>query len=95
MDERWAGRRVYGWEPGDPDDPFGPDEGHAYLELTGGPLDGQLLDITGWTPQMIAGGALLMCDTGAFGFGGRADYEPADSDAPGPVDRYVWRGDSP
>ncbi|MFD3876144.1 hypothetical protein [Streptomyces sp. NPDC058623] len=89
MDERWVGRRVYGAEPGDP---VGPEEGHAYVQLLGGPLDGLLLDVTRWTPRDVAGGALLMSDRGAFGPGGRSDYEPA---GPGDVvDGHVWRGDS-
>ncbi|MFF4324757.1 hypothetical protein [Streptomyces sp. NPDC001568] len=92
MDAAWVGRRVYGSEPGDP---VGPEEGHAYGELLGGPLDGLLLDVTGWTPRQVEGGALLMSDHGVYGPGGRSDYEPAGPDAGGDGGRYVWRGDSP
>ncbi|WP_412180919.1 hypothetical protein [Streptomyces goshikiensis] len=53
-------RRVYGCEPGDP----GPVPGHAYVELVGGPLDGLLLDVTGWDPKDIVDGAVLMSDHG-------------------------------
>ncbi|MGW7343922.1 hypothetical protein [Streptomyces sp. NPDC054854] len=35
MTEDWVGRRVHGSERGDP---VGPEEGHAYVELVGGPL---------------------------------------------------------
>ncbi|MFJ9434805.1 hypothetical protein ACIRQY_34880 [Streptomyces sp. NPDC101490] len=41
-------RRVYGSDHDDPDP--GPRPGHTYAELTGGPLDGLLLDITGRDP---------------------------------------------
>ncbi|MFJ7264981.1 hypothetical protein ACIQV2_33050 [Streptomyces globosus] len=80
--------RVYGSEPGESGEPV---EGHAYVELVGGPLDGQLLDVTGWSPDDIAGGALLITDTGLYGPGGRSDYIPA----PGGGGRYVWNGDTP
>ncbi|MGW7345024.1 hypothetical protein [Streptomyces sp. NPDC054854] len=73
MTERWAGRQVYGAEP----EQAGPVAGRAYVELVGGPLDGLLLDVTGWAPQEVVDGALLMSDHGAFGPGGRSDYEPA------------------
>ncbi|MFE9804715.1 hypothetical protein [Streptomyces goshikiensis] len=72
-------RRVYGCEPGDP----GPVPGHAYVELVGGPLDGLLLDVTGWDPKDIVDGAVLMSDHGVFGPAGRhpvwARTDPVDS----------------
>lgn len=52
-------RRVYGSEP---DEAPGPQPGRTYAELLGGPLDGQLLDITGWTTADIADGATLITD---------------------------------
>ncbi|MDX2394041.1 hypothetical protein NJL88_29060 [Streptomyces sp. DK15] len=86
--ERGREPRVYGWEPGEP---AGPTAGHEYVELVGGPLDGQLLDVTGWTAADRAGGALLIADLGLYGPGGRADYAPDDDAAGGP---FRWRGDT-
>ncbi|MGW6866478.1 hypothetical protein [Streptomyces sp. NPDC054901] len=43
------------------------------VELVGGPLDGQLLDVTAWTAADRAGGVLLIADLGLYGPGGRAD----------------------
>ncbi|MGW2672348.1 hypothetical protein ACWC5F_30390 [Streptomyces sp. NPDC001272] len=92
MDAAWVGRRVYGSDPDDPDP--GPQPGHLYVELVGGPLDGQLLDVTGWSPLELADGALLMSELGAFGPGGRCAYEPTEADGVYPS-RFGWRGDVP
>ncbi|MFF9594237.1 hypothetical protein ACF1FX_34530 [Streptomyces sp. NPDC014646] len=81
-------RRVYGADHDDPDP--GPEPGHEYVELVGGALDGQLLDVTGWTAEQRAGGALLITEFGLYGEGGRADYEPR----PGDTARWDWQGDS-
>ncbi|MFH8894221.1 hypothetical protein [Streptomyces sp. NPDC017949] len=86
--EREREPRVYGSEPGEP---AGLTVGHEYVELVGGPLDGQLLDVTGWTAADRAGGALLIADLGLYGPGGRADYAPDDDDVGGP---FRWRGDT-
>ncbi|MEU7062885.1 hypothetical protein [Streptomyces sp. NPDC046161] len=87
-------RRVYGAEPSERDP--GPKPGRAYVELVGGPLDGMLLDVTGWPPQEVVDGAVLMSEHGAFGPGGRSGYEPAEAVAgAGGVGRFVWRGDVP
>jgi hypothetical protein len=43
----------------------GPKPGRSYAELVGGPLDGLLLDITGWRPEEIDDGASLLAETGA------------------------------
>lgn len=48
MDARWKQRRVYGADHDDPDP--GPQPGHEYVELVGGPLDGLFLDVTGIAP---------------------------------------------
>lgn len=82
-------RRVYGADHDDPDP--GPRPGHAYVELVGGPLDGLLVDVTGWSEEDRAEGAALITELGQFGAGGRAVY------GPGPVDgtRWFWEGDSP
>jgi hypothetical protein len=53
VDARWGQRRVYGADHDDPDS--GPREGHEYVELSGGPLDGLLLDVTG-IPAADCGG---------------------------------------
>ncbi|MFJ3882432.1 hypothetical protein ACIPW5_33935 [Streptomyces sp. NPDC090077] len=92
MDASWWDRQVYGAGPDGPDP--GPQPEHDYVELVGGPLDGLLLDVTGWLPQEIVDGALLMSDHGAFGPGGRSGYEPAGP-GPGGVGRFLWRGDVP
>lgn len=63
----------------------------APVALVGGPLDGLLLDVTGWTPDQIAGGAALSTELGRFGAGGRALYDPR----PGDPSRFDWSGDSP
>ncbi|MFF7451752.1 MULTISPECIES: hypothetical protein [unclassified Streptomyces] len=40
----------------------GPKPGRSYAELVGGPLDGLLLDITGWRPEEIDDGVSLLTD---------------------------------
>ncbi|MFD0354334.1 hypothetical protein ACFVHW_11430 [Streptomyces sp. NPDC127110] len=90
---------MYGSEPDGAE--RGPQPGRDYVELVGGPLDGRLLDVTGWDPQEIVDGALLMSDQGQFGPGGRSDYQPASEGdrggrgRRGGVGRFLWRGDVP
>ncbi|MEU0334403.1 hypothetical protein [Streptomyces sp. NPDC006193] len=86
-DEQLLRGRVYGTDPGRP----GPRPGRTYVELVGGPLDGLLLDVTGWTRDEIDAGAALTTDLGRFGAGGRALYDPR----PGDGTRFDWSGDSP
>ncbi|MFF8177705.1 hypothetical protein [Streptomyces chartreusis] len=87
-DERQLLRgRVYGAEPGQP----GPLPGQTYVELVGGPLDGLLLDVTGWTQGEIDTGVALQTELGQHGPGGRALYDPR----PGDPGRFDWTGDSP
>ena len=38
--------------------------GHTYVRLAGGPVDGQLLDVTGWTKAALKQGAMLLTDEG-------------------------------
>lgn len=38
--------------------------GHTYVRLAGGPVDGQFLDVTGWTEPALKQGAMLLCDEG-------------------------------
>jgi len=79
--------RVYGADHDDPDP--GPQPGHVYRELVGGPLDGLLLDVTDLTPVQLAEGAALRTEIGSFGPGGRATYGPRDGDQR----RWDWQGD--
>ncbi|MFF2411461.1 hypothetical protein [Streptomyces sp. NPDC058092] len=88
-DEQILRGRVYGHDHDDPDP--GPRPGQTYAELTGGPLDGLLLDITGWTQDEIDTGVALMTELGQFGPGGRAMYDPR----PGHPHRFHWSGDTP
>ncbi|MFD3761823.1 hypothetical protein [Streptomyces sp. NPDC058622] len=82
-------RRVYG---SDGDKQCGPAPGKAFVDLVGGPLDGQLLDVTGWSGEQLTEGALLITDRGLYGAGGRALYSPIDADPTGP---FLWLGDTP
>ncbi|MFI5534731.1 hypothetical protein ACIA8O_39980 [Kitasatospora sp. NPDC051853] len=89
-DDLPGGARVYGAEPGEP---AGPEEGHDYRELVGGPLDGLLLDVTGWSPEQLLGedaGVALICEVGRYGPGGRAHYAPR----PAEPSKWDWEGDS-
>lgn len=86
-DEQVLRGRVYGAEPGH----AGPLSGQTYVELVGGPLDGLLLDVTGWTRDEIGTGVALETELGQFGPGGRALYDPR----PGDPGRFDWNGDSP
>jgi hypothetical protein len=86
-DEQLLSGRVYGQDHDRP----GPRPGRRYAELVGGPLDGLLLDITGWTPAEIGTGAALPTELGHFGAGGRAMYIPR----PGDPHRFDWDGDVP
>ncbi len=57
-------RRVYGADHDDPDP--GPKAGHEYRELVGGPLDGLLVDVTGWSDAALREGARLITEIGAL-----------------------------
>jgi hypothetical protein len=86
-DEQLLRRRVYGTDHDHP----GPLPSRDYAELVGGPLDGLLLDITGWTADEIQTGVALMTELGQFGVGGRALYHSR----PGERSGWDWSGDSP
>lgn len=86
-DEELLRGRVYGTDHDDPHP--GPRPGRYYAELVGGPLDGLLLDITGWSAQETAAGAALPTELGRFGAGGRATYAPTA----GATGRWAWTGD--
>ncbi|MGW0535600.1 hypothetical protein [Streptomyces sp. NPDC003032] len=86
-DEQLLRRRVYG---ADHDQP-GPRPDRAYAELVGGPLDGLLLDITGWTADEVRTGVALRTELGQFGPGGKALYDPR----PGERNHWDWSGDTP
>jgi len=81
---------VYG---ADVDEDPGPEPGHEYVELLGGPLDGQLVDVTGLSPAERAEGGALIADgpAGMFGPGGRAWYGPQPGADPG---CWYWEGDT-
>lgn len=81
--------RVYGADHDDPDP--GPRPGRVYVELVGGPLDGLLLDVTGWDGARLAEPAALPTEIGRYGHGGRAVYGPR----PGDTRRFDWREDIP
>ncbi|MFD3890777.1 hypothetical protein [Streptomyces microflavus] len=51
----------------------------------------QLLDVTGWSAQQLLDGALLICESGRYGPGGRSDYAGQPNDA----GRLYWQGDMP
>ncbi|MFH9590610.1 hypothetical protein [Streptomyces luteogriseus] len=95
-DEQLLRGRVYGHDHDDPDP--GPRSGKTYAHLVGGPLDGLLLDVTGWTPDEIGTGAALPTELGQFP-GGRALYDPGPGEprtpGPGAMCRFHYRGDSP
>ncbi|MFJ8770121.1 hypothetical protein [Streptomyces clavifer] len=80
--------RIYGSEPGEQSVEV---PGHRYAALIGGPLDGQLIDVTGWSRQQLVDGTALITEHGAFGPGGRTHYEGR----PGDLDRLHWIGDTP
>ncbi|MER6915148.1 hypothetical protein ABT354_26015 [Streptomyces sp. NPDC000594] len=86
-DEQIMRGRVYGADHDDPDP--GPRPGRAYAELVGGPLDGLLLDVTGWGDRQRDEGAALPTEIGRYGAGGRAVYRPREPGARA----WAWRGD--
>ncbi|MEV5982133.1 hypothetical protein [Streptomyces sp. NPDC052114] len=88
-DEELLRGRVYGEDHDHPRP--GPKPGRTYAELVGGPLDGLLLDITGWPQDELDAGVALPTELGQFGVGGRALYDPR----PGGRDRWDWTGDVP
>ncbi|MFJ1774964.1 hypothetical protein ACN6LF_004674 [[Kitasatospora] papulosa] len=77
--------RVYGTEHDAPT--TGPQPGHTYRELVGGPLDGQLIEVTGWTDEEITTGAQLITPHSAYRAGGRASYGHTFSRLDGP---WAW-----
>ncbi|MFB7470021.1 hypothetical protein [Kitasatospora sp. NPDC056184] len=80
--------RVYG---ADYDEDCGPRPGREYRELCGGPLDGLLLEVTGWSAGQLADGAALLTEIGRYGAGGRARYVLRAADPR----RWDWAGDTP
>ncbi|MFD7549733.1 hypothetical protein ACFV0R_03915 [Streptomyces sp. NPDC059578] len=89
MNEEIMRRRVYGADHDDPDP--GPRTGHDYVELVGGPLDGLLLDVTGWPEERRRTTVPLSTEIGRYGAGGHALYGPRPNDRR----RYDWQGDTP
>jgi hypothetical protein len=95
-DEQLLRGRVYGHDHDDPDP--GPLPHQTYAALIGGPLDGLLLDITGWRPEEVDDGAALSTELSRWP-GGRALYDPhlGESRTPGPgvTCRFYYSGDTP
>lgn len=98
MNMRWEllRRRVYGDGRGLPGTVPAP--WRTYAALTGGPLDGLLLDITDWTKDEIDNGAALVAERGRFP-GGRTLYAPHPegprAPAPGVTCCFHHTGDTP
>ncbi|MGW4383946.1 hypothetical protein [Kitasatospora sp. NPDC004531] len=86
-DEQLLRGRVYGAEHEDP----GPRVGRSYRELCGGPLDGLLLDVTGWAADRLVDGVALATHLGRYGGAGRSRYVPRPDD---PL-RWDHAGDTP
>ncbi|MFJ6054630.1 hypothetical protein [Streptomyces sp. NPDC092307] len=96
-DEQLLRGRVYGRDHDDPNPGLLPHQ--TYAVLVGGPLDGLMLDITGWRPEEIGDGVALMTELGRWP-GGRALYDPLPDDpspatGPGVVCRLHYSGDTP
>ncbi|MFJ2723125.1 hypothetical protein [Streptomyces sp. NPDC087437] len=95
-DEQLLRGRVYGHNHDDSNP--GPLPHWTYATLIGGPLDGLLLDITGWRPEEVDYGVALTTELGQFP-GGRALYDPRPGEArtpgPGVVCRFYYSGDTP
>lgn len=95
-DEQLLRGRVYGADHDDRDP--GPLPHKTYAALIGGPLDGLLLDITGWRPEEVDDGAALPTELGRFP-GGRSLYDPRPgeprSTGPGVACRLHYSGDAP
>lgn len=95
-DEQLLRGRVYGHDYDAPNP--GPLPWQTYAALIGGPLDGLLLDITGWQPEEVDDGAALSTELAQFP-GGRALYDPRPGEprvpGPGVMCRFYYSGDSP
>ncbi|MDL5206128.1 hypothetical protein [Streptomyces sp. ALI-76-A] len=95
-DERLLRGRGYGHDYDAPDP--GPLPWQTCAALIGGPLDGLLLDITGWRPEEVDDGAALSAELGQFPVG-RALLDPHPGEprtaGPGVMCRFCYSGDSP
>ncbi|WP_317447408.1 hypothetical protein [Streptomyces collinus] len=95
-DEQLLMGRVYGCDHDDPNP--GPLPARTYAMLVGGPLDGLLLDVTGWTAEEIGGGVALSTELSRWP-GGRALYDPGAGASPplgpGVACRFYYSGDTP
>ncbi|MFE9701521.1 hypothetical protein [Streptomyces sp. NPDC006270] len=76
----------------DDDEQRGPAPGQAFVDLVGGALDGQLLDVTGWSGEQLAQGAFRIMDRGLYGADGWALHGPIEADPERP---FGWIGDTP
>ncbi|MFJ7146702.1 hypothetical protein ACIQVT_00490 [Streptomyces sp. NPDC100445] len=96
-DDQLLRGRVYGRDHDAPNP--GPLPHQTYAALVGGPLDGLLLDITGWRPEEIDDGVALMTELGRWP-GGRALYDPLPDEprpaaGPGVVCRFHYSCETP
>ncbi|MFG2630012.1 hypothetical protein [Streptomyces sp. NPDC048473] len=95
-DEQLLRGRVYGHDHDEPNP--GPLPHQTYAALVGGPLDGLLLDITGWRPEEVDDGVALITELGRWP-GGRALYDPRPGEprtpGPGVSCRFHYSGDTP
>jgi hypothetical protein len=89
MNARWKQQGAYGADL-DPPGP-GPRQGHEYVELVGGPLDGLLLDVTQVPRTERPEGVIRLTGIGdpAAGAGARYACRP---DRPGV---WLWQRDTP
>lgn len=74
-DEQLLRGRVYDYGYGYDHPNPGPLPHRTYAVLVGGPLDGPLLDISGWRPEEIEDRVALTTELGRWP-GGRALYDP-------------------
>ena len=95
-DEQLLRGRVYGCDHDDPHP--GPLPHQTYVALTGGPLDGLLLDTTNWRPEEVDDGVALATELFQWP-GGWALYDPRPGEPQppgGPVAcRFHYSGDTP
>ncbi|MFD9807673.1 hypothetical protein ACFWZZ_10550 [[Kitasatospora] papulosa] len=83
--------RIYGADH-DCTDPSSTRPDREYVRLDGGPLDGQLLEVTGLTADERTAGAYLATPYSVYGPSGRTSYGPTFSHPDGP---WVWEDDVP
>ncbi|GAA2616256.1 hypothetical protein GCM10010304_82210 [Streptomyces roseoviolaceus] len=95
-DEQLLRGRIYGHDHDEPNPSPLPHQ--TYAALIGGPLDGLMLDITGWRPEEVDDSVALSTELGPFP-GGRSLYDPCPGGqrkpGPGVSCRLYYSGDTP